>query len=128
MKRILILCSVIIAVLAMNACEKLPKGTGVLKVEVSVFYVEDNVRIYPYGFDDYTKPLYQAMAVEGKHQTFTFILNAGNYIVDCHGRRVVQIHEGEEVTIRVTGGRPDDSWRDAPKMYYDPHPDKHFRR
>ena len=128
MKRILILCSVIIAVLAMNACEKLPKGTGVLKVEVSVFYVEDNVRIYPYGFDDYTKPLYQAMAVEGKHQTFTFILNAGNYIVDCHGRRVVQIHEGEEVTVRVTGGRPDDSWRDAPKMYYDPHPDKHFRR
>ena len=128
MKRILILCSVIIAVLAMNACEKLPKGTGVLKVEVSVFYVEDNVRIYPYGFDDYTKPLYQAMAVEGKHQTFTFILNAGNYIVDCHGRRVVQIHEGEEVTIQVTGGRPDDSWRDAPKMYYDPHPDKHFRR
>lgn len=128
MKRILILCSVIIAVLAMNACEKLPKGTGVLKVEVSVFYVEDNVRIYPYGFDDYTKPLYQAMAVEGKHQTFTFILNAGNYIVDCHGRRVVQIHEGEEVTIRVTGGRPDDSWRDAPKMYYDPHPDKHLRR
>lgn len=103
MKRILFLCSVIIAVLAMNACEKLPKGTGVLKVEVSVFYVEDNVRIYPYGFDDYTKPLYQAMAVEGKHQTFTFILNAGNYIVDCHGRRVVQIHEGEEVTIRVTG-------------------------
>ena len=107
MKRILILCSVIIAVLAINACEKLPKGTGVLKVEVSVFYVEDNVRIYPYGFDDYTKPLYQAMAVEGKHQTFTFILNAGNYIVDCHGRRVVQIHEGEEVTIRVTGGRPE---------------------
>lgn len=103
MKRILILCSVIIAVLAMNACEKLPKGTGVLKVEVSVFYVEGNVRIYPYGFDDYTKPLYQAMSVEGKHQTFTFILNAGNYIVDCHGRRVVQIHEGEEVTIRVTG-------------------------
>ena len=103
MKRILILCSVIIAVLGMNACEKLPKGTGVLKVEVSVFYVEDNVRIYPYGFDDYTKPLYQAMAVEGKHQNFTFILNAGNYIVDCHGRRVVQIHEGEEVTVRVTG-------------------------
>lgn len=30
--------------------------------------------------------------------------------------------------IIVPGGRPDDSWRDAPKMFYDPHPDKHFRR
>ena len=30
--------------------------------------------------------------------------------------------------IIMPGGRPDDSWRDAPKMYYDPHPDKHFRR
>lgn len=30
--------------------------------------------------------------------------------------------------IIMPGGRPDDSWRNAPKMYYDPHPDKHFRR
>lgn len=30
--------------------------------------------------------------------------------------------------INMPGGQPDDSWRDAPKMYYDPHPDKHFRR
>ena len=30
--------------------------------------------------------------------------------------------------IIMPGGRPDDSWRDAPKMYYDPYPDKHFRR
>ena len=30
--------------------------------------------------------------------------------------------------IIMPGGRPDDSWRDAPKMAYDPHPDKHFRR
>jgi len=30
--------------------------------------------------------------------------------------------------IIVPGGRPDDSWRDAPKMFYDPNPDKHFRR
>ena len=30
--------------------------------------------------------------------------------------------------IIVPGGRPDESWRDAPKMFYDPHPDKHFRR
>ena len=30
--------------------------------------------------------------------------------------------------IIMPGGRPDDSCRDAPKMYYDPHPDKHFRR
>ena len=30
--------------------------------------------------------------------------------------------------IITPGGRPDDSWRDAPEMYYDPHPDKHFRR
>lgn len=30
--------------------------------------------------------------------------------------------------IIMPGGRPDDSWRDAPKMYYDPNPDKHFRR
>lgn len=30
--------------------------------------------------------------------------------------------------IIMPGGKPDDSWRDAPKMYYDPYPDKHFRR
>lgn len=30
--------------------------------------------------------------------------------------------------IILPGGQPDDSWRDAPKMAYDPHPDKHFRR
>ena len=30
--------------------------------------------------------------------------------------------------IIMPGGRPDDSWRDTPKMAYDPHPDKHFRR
>lgn len=30
--------------------------------------------------------------------------------------------------IIMPGGQPDDSWRDAPKMYYDPNPDKHFRR
>ena len=30
--------------------------------------------------------------------------------------------------IIMPGDRPDDSWRDAPKMAYDPHPDKHFRR
>ena len=30
--------------------------------------------------------------------------------------------------IIMPGGQPDESWRDAPPMYYDPHPDKHFRR
>lgn len=30
--------------------------------------------------------------------------------------------------INMPGGQPDDSWRDAPKMYYDPYPDKDFRR
>ena len=30
--------------------------------------------------------------------------------------------------IIMPGGIPDDSWRDAPEMAYDPHPDKHFRR
>ena len=35
---------------------------------------------------------------------------------------------GRVYDIIMPGGRPDDSWRDAPKMEYDPHPDKHFRR
>ena len=35
---------------------------------------------------------------------------------------------GRVYDIIMPGGRPDDSWRDAPQMYYDPHPDKHFRR
>lgn len=30
--------------------------------------------------------------------------------------------------ITIPGGKPDDSWRNAPEMFYDPHPDKHFRR
>lgn len=55
MKRFIILCFAIVAVLTINACEKLPDGTGTLKVEVSGFYYENNVRIYPYGLDDYAK-------------------------------------------------------------------------
>lgn len=43
---------------------------------------------------------------------------------DC--TRVPQM--GGVYDIIMPGGRPDDSWRDAPPMYYDPHPDKHFRR
>ena len=35
---------------------------------------------------------------------------------------------GRLYDIIIPGGKPDDSWRDAPKMAYDPHPDKHFRR
>ena len=43
MKRVLLLfLAAIVAVLAINACEKLPDGTGILKVEVSVFYYENN--------------------------------------------------------------------------------------
>lgn len=104
MKRFIILCSAIVAVLTINACEKLPDGTGTLKVEVSGFYYENNVHIYPYGLDDYAKPICQEMAVEGKHQTFTFILNAGNYVVHCVGSKVVQIQEGEEVKVSFIGG------------------------
>lgn len=104
MKRFIILCSAIVAFLTINACEKLPDGTGTLKVEVSGFYYENNVRIYPYGLDDYAKPICQEMAVEGKHQTFTFILNAGNYVVHCVGSKVVQIQEGEEVKVSFIGG------------------------
>ena len=36
--------------------------------------------------------------------------------------------KGGVYDIIMPGGRPDDSWRDAPKIFYDPHPDKHFRR
>lgn len=35
---------------------------------------------------------------------------------------------GRLYDIIIPGGKPDDSWRVAPKMAYDPHPDKHFRR
>ena len=41
---------------------------------------------------------------------------------------VVVPQMGGVYDIIMPGGRPDDSWRDAPKMFYDPHPDKHFRR
>lgn len=34
---------------------------------------------------------------------------------------------GRVYDIILPGGQPDDSWRDAPPMAYDPHPDKHFR-
>ena len=41
MKRVLLLfLAAIVAVLAINACEKLPDGTGTLKVEVSGFYLK----------------------------------------------------------------------------------------
>lgn len=30
--------------------------------------------------------------------------------------------------ITLPGRIPDYEWKDAPKMEYDPHPDKHFRR
>lgn len=35
---------------------------------------------------------------------------------------------GRLYDIIIPGGKPDDIWRVAPKMAYDPHPDKHFRR
>lgn len=35
---------------------------------------------------------------------------------------------GRLYDIIIPRGKPDDSWRVAPKMAYDPHPDKHFRR
>lgn len=35
---------------------------------------------------------------------------------------------GGVYSIIMPGGKPDDSWRYAPQMFYDPHPDKHFRR
>lgn len=104
MKRFIIICSVIIAVLAINACEKLPKGTGTLIVEVSGFYYEEDVCIYPYGFDENTEPLHKEIAVEGKHNSFTFILNAGDYIVNVGESKVVQMHEGEEVKVSFIGG------------------------
>lgn len=76
MKRFIILCFAIVAVLTINACEKLPDGTGTLKVEVSGFYYENNVRIYPYGHDDYAKPICQEMAAV--QQIFTDICCTDN--------------------------------------------------
>lgn len=60
----------------------------------------------------------------------TLRLLAGNGVSQRPARwdqiRVPQM--GGLYDIIIPGGQPDDSWRDAPPMYYDPHPDKHFRR
>lgn len=36
--------------------------------------------------------------------------------------------DGGLYNITLPGRIPDYEWKDAPKMEYDPHPDKHFRR
>ena len=104
MKHIIMICTALISISAMNGCQKLSDGTGILKVEVPVFYFESEVRVYPYGSEDSMKPLHTVMAVEGKSQSFTFRLNVGNYIVNHYGvSKTVQIQEGEEVTVHFHG-------------------------
>ena len=49
-----------------------------------------------------------------------------NELDEKYSEKVRQM--GGVYDIIMPGGRPDDSWRDTPKMAYDPHPDKHFRR
>ena len=105
MKRILIILTAVAAMLAVNSCEKQGNGTGTLVVEVSDLKYNTDVRIYPYGTIGYSSPLFKETAYAERHQTFTFTLNVGNYMVVCNGEQVVQIQEGKEVTIQF----PDDS-------------------
>lgn len=42
--------------------------------------------------------------------------------------QIVVPQMGRVYDIILPGGAPDYSWMNAPKMEYDPHPDKHFRR
>lgn len=93
------------ALFMLTSCEKneLPAGTGTLVVEVSSPKYDSEVEIFPYGMSDQAYPIAGESFKKGASKTFTFVLNAGDYVVECGG--AVSIDGRSSVTVQIQVGQ-----------------------
>ena len=115
MKRLRFLfLAVFAAVLMLTGCEKneLPAGTGTLIVEISSPKYDSEIEVFPYGMSDYSDPIASQAFKKGSSRTVEFVLNAGNYVVECGGAvqtsdgsasAMVQIQVGQTHTLKFIG-------------------------
>lgn len=98
MKRLALVLAIIVPfmVSSLTSCEKITDGTGILTVHISSLDYDTDVRVFPYGFSDYSMPIASQKVTKGKNRSVTFTLNAGDYVVDATGTQTVQIQEGLE--------------------------------
>ena len=98
MKRFAILLAIILPFMAVSltSCEKATPTTGTLTVHMSNLKYDIEVRVFPYGFSDYSLPIASQKVNKGSKRSVTFTLNAGDYVVDANGTQTVQIHEGQD--------------------------------
>lgn len=98
MKRLALLLAIMVPFLmgALTSCEKITDGTGTLTLHLSNLKYDTDVRVYPYGFSDYSLPIASKKVSKGVNRTVTFTLNAGDYVVDATSTQTVQIQEGQE--------------------------------
>lgn len=98
MKRLALVLTIMVASLmgSLTSCEKITDGTGTLTVHISNLEYDTDVRVYPYGFSDYSHPIASEKVTKGGSRSLTFTLNAGNYVVDATSTQTVQIQEGRE--------------------------------
>ncbi|MBQ7811987.1 MAG: hypothetical protein IJZ70_03710 [Bacteroidales bacterium] len=81
---------------SLTGCDKITDGTGTLTVHISNLEYDTDVRVYPYGFSDYSQPIASEKVTKGGNRSVTFTLNAGNYVVYVTNTQTVQIQEGQE--------------------------------
>ena len=98
MKRLALVLAIIVPfmVSSLTSCEKITDGTGILTVHITNLKYDTDVRVYPYGFSDYSQPIASEKVTKGGNRSLTFTLNAGNYVVDATSTQTVQIQEGQE--------------------------------
>lgn len=78
------------------SCEKITDGTGTLTVHISNLKYDTDVRVYPYGFSDYSQYIASEKVTKGGNRSVTLTLNVGNYVVNATNTQTVQIQEGQE--------------------------------
>ena len=98
MKRFALIMAIIVPFIlgSLSSCDKMTDGTGTLIVHISSLDYDTDVRVFPYGFSDYSMPIASQKVTKGKNRSVTFTLNAGDYVVDATGTQTVQIQEGLE--------------------------------
>lgn len=98
MKRLAIILAIIAPFLisSITSCEKITDGTGTLIVHISNLEYDTEIRVYPYGFSDYSLPIASQKVSKGTGRTVTFTLNTGDYVVEVTDTQTVQIQEGQK--------------------------------
>lgn len=101
MKRLVLILAIIapFIISSLTSCEKNTNGTGTLVVHITELKYDTDVRVYPYGFSDYSLPIASKKVDKGKNKSVSFILNVGDYVVDATSTQTVQIQEGDETHL-----------------------------